>query len=141
MNTYPGDFIVVSEDEVKLVVTSHSENLRAFRWNKISVYTMMYIEVINMIITKQKSITDLRNSLFETFEQVVAGESQIITHKNGKKIAMVPADTINELTEQVELHKNLAIGYAQALRGEGIASSELKNKLKEKEMALKAKYG
>ncbi len=33
---------------------------------------------------------------------------------------MVPADTINELTEQVELHKNLAIGYAQALRGEGI---------------------
>jgi hypothetical protein len=94
-----------------------------------------------MYIIKQKSITDLRSSLFETFEQVVAGESQIITHKNGQKLAMVPVDTIDKLTQQVELHKNLAIGYAQALRGEGVTSSELKNKLKEKEMALKAKYG
>ena len=105
------------------------------------MYTIMYTEVINMYIIKQKSITDLRSSLFETFEQVVAGESQIITHKNGQKLAMVPVDTIDKLTQQVELHKNLAIGYAQALRGEGITSSELKNKLKEKEMALKAKYG
>ena len=94
-----------------------------------------------MIITKQKTITELRNTLFETFDQVVAGEPQVITHKNGKKIAMVPADTINKLNEQIELHKNLAIGYAQALRGKGISSSQLKNKLKAKEKALKAKYG
>jgi len=101
----------------------------------------MYIGVTIMIITKQKSITELRNTLFETFEQVVSGEAQLITHKNGKKLAMVPAETINELNEQIELHKNLAIGYAQALRGEGISSNQLKNKLKDKEKALKAKYG
>lgn len=93
-----------------------------------------------MNITKQKTITELRSTLFETFEQVVAGESQFITHKSGKKIAMVPSETIEFLNEQIELHKNLAIGYAQALRGEGINSSMLKNKLKEKEKALRAKY-
>ena len=105
------------------------------------MYTIMYIKVIIMMITKQKTITELRNSLFETFEQVVAGEPQIITHKNGKKLVMVPVDTINELNKQIELHKNLAIGYAQAIRGEGISSNQLKNKLKTKEKALKEKYG
>ncbi|MDX2506342.1 MAG: type II toxin-antitoxin system prevent-host-death family antitoxin [Gammaproteobacteria bacterium] len=94
-----------------------------------------------MIITKHKTITELRNTLFETFEQVVSGEPQVITHKNGKKLAMVSADIIDELNEQIELHKNLAIGYAQALRGEGISSNQLKDKLKAKEKALKAKYG
>ncbi len=93
-----------------------------------------------MIITKQKTITELRNTLFETFDQVVAGEPQVITHKNGKKLAMVPANTINELNAQIELHKNLAIGYAQALRGEGISGNQLKDKLKSKEKALKSKY-
>jgi len=43
---------------------------------------------------------------------------------------MVPAETIDELNEQIELHKNLAIGYAQALRGEGISSNKLKNRFK-----------
>ena len=94
-----------------------------------------------MIITKQKTITELRNTLFETFEQVAAGEAQLITHKNGKKIAIVPSETIELLNEQIELHKNLAIGYAQALRGEGISSSSLKSKLKEKEKVLRSKYG
>jgi len=94
-----------------------------------------------MMITKQKSITELRKSLFETFEEVVAGEAQLITHKNGKKLAMVPADTIDALNAEVELHKNLSIGYAQALRGEGISSNQLKMRLKEKEQKLKEKYG
>ena len=64
----------------------------------------------------------------------------VITHKNGKKIAMNPADTINKLNERIELHKNLAIGYAQALKGEGISSNQLKKKLIAREKALKAKY-
>jgi len=105
------------------------------------MYAIMYIEVNFMNITKQKTITELRSTLFETFEQVVAGEPQLITHKSGKKIAMVPSESIERLNEQIELHKNLAIGYAQALRGEGISSSKLKSKLKEKEKALRAKYG
>lgn len=33
-------------------------------------------------------------------------------------------------SDQVELHKNLAIGYAQAMRGEGISSDKLKTQLK-----------
>ena len=33
-------------------------------------------------------------------------------------------------SDQVELHKNLRIGYAQAMRGEGISSDKLKRQLK-----------
>ena len=53
---------------------------------------------------------------------------------------MNPADTINKLNERIELHKNLAIRYAQALKGEGISSNQLKKKLIAREKALKAKY-
>jgi len=93
-----------------------------------------------MIITQEKTITELRNSIFETFEQVVTGTPQMITHKNGQRLVMVSEETIKQLNEQIELHKNLAIGYAQALRGEGISSNQLKNKLKAEEKALRAKY-
>lgn len=58
----------------------------------------------------KKTITELRNTLFET------------------------------LQKEVELHNNFAIGYAQALRGEGISTSDLKPKLKKKEKELRAKY-
>jgi prevent-host-death family protein len=90
---------------------------------------------------KTKSITELRNTLFETFDEVAAGEMQMITHKNGSVIAMVPVSAIENLTNEVELHKNLAIGYAQAMRGEGISTADLKKRLKDKEKALRIKYG
>ena len=92
-------------------------------------------------MTKRKTITELRNSLFETFDEVVAGETQFITHKNGSMVAMVPADQIEKMSEEIELHKNLAIGYAQALRGEGVSSSTLKDRLKKKEKGLRKKHG
>jgi hypothetical protein len=94
-----------------------------------------------MKIPKSKSITELRSSLFETFDEVIAGEAQVITHKNGKMIAMISIDQIEDLYDQVDLHKNLAIGYAQAMRGEGVTTDELKKRLKEKEKKLREKYG
>ena len=94
-----------------------------------------------MKIPKSKTITELRNSLFETFDEVAAGETQIITHKNGSMVALISLDKIEEMNNEIELHKNLAIGYAQAMRGEGISSDDLRKKLKVKEKALRAKYG
>lgn len=94
-----------------------------------------------MKILKSKSITELRNSLFETFEEVIGGDAQVITHKNGNMLAMISLNTIEEMTSEIELHKNLAIGYAQAMRGEGISSKKLKQNLKKKEKALREKYG
>ena len=94
-----------------------------------------------MKIPKSKTITELRSSLFETFDEVISGEPQIITHKNGKMIAMIAVKQIEELYEQVELHKNLTIGYAQAMRSEGISTDELKKRLAEKEKKLREKYG
>ena len=89
---------------------------------------------------KTKTITQLRSTLFETFEEVAAGEIQVISHKNGSEIIMVPVDKINQLHNEIELHKNLAIGYAQALRSEGVSSLALKDKLKKKEKELRKKY-
>lgn len=90
---------------------------------------------------KTKTITELRSSLFETFDEVAAGQPQMITHKNGKIVAMVPFNALEEMASEIELHKNLAIGYAQAMRGEGISSNDLKKKLKAKEKKLREKYG
>lgn len=90
---------------------------------------------------KRKTITELRNSIFETFDEVVSGKTQLITHKNGSMVAMVPVDQIEKLNEEIKLHKNLAIGYAQALRGEGVSTSTLKDRLKKKEKSFRAKHG
>jgi len=90
---------------------------------------------------KRKTITELRSTLFDTFDEVVGGEIQYITHKNGSMVAMVPVDQMDKLQDEIDLHKNLAIGYAQAMRGEGIASSSLKKRLKRKEKELRINHG
>lgn len=94
-----------------------------------------------MKMPKRKSITELRSSLFETFDEVLSGEPQIITHKNGSAVALVSLTKIEEMENEIELHKNLAIGYAQAMRAEGISTKDLKAKMKEKEKKLRAKHG
>ncbi|MFT6734208.1 MAG: prevent-host-death family protein [Polaribacter sp.] len=87
-----------------------------------------------------KTITELRNSLFETFDAVVEGDVHHITHKNGRSIAMISIEKIEQLTEEIDLHKKLAIGYAQAIRGEGITTAELESRLKKKEQQLRQKF-
>jgi antitoxin (DNA-binding transcriptional repressor) of toxin-antitoxin stability system len=94
-----------------------------------------------MKIPKSKTITELRNTIFETFDEVIAGETQVITHKNGNMVAMISVDKIEGLYEEIDLHKNLAIGYAQAMRGEGVTSSELKKRLNDKASKLREKNG
>jgi len=90
---------------------------------------------------KSKTITELRNALSETFDPVVASEIHHVTHKNGSRAAIVPINMIQSMQKEIELHKNLAIGYAQALRGEGVSSHQLKNNLKDTEADLRLKYG
>lgn len=80
--------------------------------------------------TQKKTITELRQTLFETFDEVSEGQTYVVSHKNGSEIAMVPIDMIKDLERKLELHKNLAAGYAQAMRGEGISTKELKARLK-----------
>ena len=94
-----------------------------------------------MKFSKTKTITQLRNSLFKTFDEVIAGKSQVVMHKKGGIVAIVPINAIEKLEDEIQLHKNLAIGYAQALRGEGVSTQTLKKKLKDKEKHLRKKYG
>jgi hypothetical protein len=90
--------------------------------------------------TQTKTITELRKTLFETFDEVADGQTCVVSHKNGSEIAMVPIDMIKDLERKLELHKNLAAGYAQAMRGEGISTDELKARLKNKIKELRKKY-
>lgn len=53
----------------------------------------------------RKTITELRSSLFETFDEVLAGEPQIITHKNGNAVALISLSEIEEMQIEIELHK------------------------------------
>lgn len=78
---------------------------------------------------KSKTLTELRSTLFETCEDVIAGKTQLVTHKNGHILALMSLEKMQELYDEIELHKNLCIGYAQAMRGEGITTLELKKKL------------
>jgi len=87
-----------------------------------------------------KTITELRNSLFETFDSVVAGETYQITHKNGNRVVIMSVDEIEKLRNEANLHKNLSIGYAQALRGDGIPTTELNKRLEDKKQSLRNKY-
>lgn len=94
-----------------------------------------------MKITKRKTITELRSNLFETFEEVLAEGAQLITHKNGTAVALVSLTEIEAMESEIELHKNLAIGYAQALRGEGVSTLDLKTRMRQTEKELKKKHG
>ena len=93
-----------------------------------------------MKFSKTKTITQLRNSLFKTFDEVIAGQSQVIMHKKGDIAAIVPIHEIEKLEDEIQLHKSLAIGYAQALRGEGVSTQNLKKRFKDKEKDLRRKY-
>jgi prevent-host-death family protein len=94
-----------------------------------------------MKITKRKTITELRSNLFETFEEVLTDGPQLITHKNGTAVALVSLTEIEALESEIELHKNLAIGYAQALRGEGVSTPDLKTRMQQTAKELKKKHG
>jgi len=97
--------------------------------------------VKTMSSIKSQTVTQLRSSLFQTFESVAAGEIHHITHKNGSQAAIVPMTMIQELQDEIELHKNLAIGYAQALRGEGKSSAQMLKSLEKKQTNLLKKFG
>jgi len=94
-----------------------------------------------MKIRKRKTITEFRSQLFETFDEVLSEGPQVITHKNGSAIALVSLADLEQLEQEVELHRNLAIGYAQALRGESVSTTDLKARLRRVEKELKTKHG
>ena len=55
-----------------------------------------------MKMPKRKTITELRSSLFETFDEVLNGEFQIVTHKNGNAVALVSLSKIEEMEQESE---------------------------------------
>lgn len=85
---------------------------------------------------KVKSATSLRSDLYETLKEVSAGEPQIITHKQGGPVLLVSKEKYDELLDQSEALRKMAVGLSQIESGEGVSHKKAIQKLK----ALKKKW-
>jgi PHD/YefM family antitoxin component YafN of YafNO toxin-antitoxin module len=85
---------------------------------------------------KVKSATSLRSDLYETLKEVSGGEPHIITHKQGDPVLLVSKEQYDELVDQSNALRKMAIGLSQIESGEGISHKKAIQKLR----ALKSKW-
>ncbi len=78
---------------------------------------------------KVKSATSLRSELYETLKEVSDGEHQIITHRQGDPVLLVSKEKYDELVDQSEAMKKMAIGLSQIENGDGISHKKAIKKL------------
>lgn len=78
---------------------------------------------------KVKSATSLRSDLYETLKEVSDGELHIITHKQGDPVLLVSKEKYDELVDQSDALKKMAIGLSQIENGGGISHKKAINKL------------
>lgn len=86
---------------------------------------------------KLKTATTLRSELYESLKEVSEGEPQIITHKQGDPVVLLSQDMYNQLLDEKESLRKMAIGLTEIKEGKGISHksalkklSSLKNKWK-----------
>lgn len=79
---------------------------------------------------KVKSATSLRSDLYETLKEVSDGEPQIITHKQGDPVLLVSKEKYDELLDQSDALRKMAVGLSQIESGEGISHKKAIQKLK-----------
>lgn len=82
-----------------------------------------------MPIPKIKTATALRGDLYDTLKEVSQGESQIITHKQGDPVILVSKSSFDEMIDQIESLKKMAIGLSQIEEGFGVGHKESIKKL------------
>lgn len=82
-----------------------------------------------MGIPKIKSATNLRAELYESLKEVSEGELQIVTHKQGDPVVLLSQESYNNLLEEKETLKKMAIGLSQIKEGKGISHKKAISKL------------
>jgi hypothetical protein len=78
---------------------------------------------------KIKKPTELRETLFETLEQSINGETFLIQHKGGSSILQDETQYL-DLLEQVEALKSINRGLQDYMDGKTLSHSEMKSNLK-----------
>lgn len=83
-----------------------------------------------MGIPKTKTATTLRSDLYESLKNVSEGELEVITHKQGDPVVLISQNKFNELLDEKEALKKMAIGLSQIKEGKGISHKKAVSQLK-----------
>lgn len=83
-----------------------------------------------MKMPKIKSATELRNSLYETLNEVAHGDPQVITHKRGDAVVLISQEKFNALIDEKDVLREIASGRAELDQGLGIPHADVVTELK-----------
>ena len=84
-----------------------------------------------MGIPEIKTATALRSDLYDTLKEVSEGKAQIITHKQGDPVLLVSKASFDEMSDQIQSLKKMAIGLSQIDDGKGVTHKDAIKKLKQ----------
>jgi PHD/YefM family antitoxin component YafN of YafNO toxin-antitoxin module len=82
-----------------------------------------------MAIPKIKTATALRSDLYDTLKEVSEGRTQIITHQQGDPVLLVSKASFDEMSDQIQSLKKMAIGLSQIEEGKGVSNKNAIKKL------------
>ena len=82
-----------------------------------------------MVIPKIKTATNLRTNLYETLKEVSEGDDQVVTHKQGEPVLLTSKLKYDQLLDEIEALKKMAIGLSQVHEGKGLSHKDAVKKL------------
>jgi PHD/YefM family antitoxin component YafN of YafNO toxin-antitoxin module len=85
---------------------------------------------ISMGLPKVKSATELREDLFSTIQNVLKGQIQIITHKNGDSV-LLSKDKYDELLDKIETLQGISRGLKDLAEQRFSSHGDVKKELTE----------
>jgi len=80
---------------------------------------------------KIKTATIFRKDLYETLKEVSEGEMQIITHKQGEPVLLVSKQEYDNLLDQKEALRKMAVGLVEVQSGDLVPHKEALKKFKQ----------
>ena len=93
----------------------------------VKAYVFMYTFRMSIAL-KIKKPTELRETLFETLEQTIRGETVLIQHKAGNSVLQSEAQYL-ELHDQIETLKAINSGLQDYMDGKSLAHEDVKVRL------------
>ena len=79
---------------------------------------------------KIKTATSFRNDLYETLKEVSEGAPQLITHKQGEPVLMVSKEQYDNLLDEREALRKMAIGLSEVESGKSVSYQDALKRLR-----------
>ncbi len=89
-----------------------------------------------MGIPKIKNATQFRETLYDTLKKVAEGEPHVITQKENDSVVLISQKEFNQLTEERETLRAIAIGTSEIEAGHVLSHKDALKRLK----SLKAEW-